>query len=236
VFLAFDHRPSDSPFVERVWRSWSERAGRLHSIAASNWEMVVSRVGGRTTLTVRGPETAATALDCPADGEWIGIRFRLGTFMPALPAGRLIDRQDVTLPGSRRQFLLDGDAWDYPGFENAEALVARLAERGLIARDRVVEAVADGDDAPTLSLRSTQRRFLRATGLTRSRYLRIERARCATRLLRRGVPILDAVHEAGYFDQAHLGNELKALTGLTPAAIARGDAQLSFLYNTPRDA
>jgi hypothetical protein len=27
MFLIFDDRPSDSPFVERVWRCHSERAG-----------------------------------------------------------------------------------------------------------------------------------------------------------------------------------------------------------------
>ena len=34
-FLIFDDRPSDSPFVERVWRSHSTRAGSFLSVAAS---------------------------------------------------------------------------------------------------------------------------------------------------------------------------------------------------------
>ena len=60
----------------------------------------------------------------------------------------------------------------------------------------------------------------------------IERARYATQLLKRGVAIADAVHEAGYFDQAHLTRSVKRLIGLTPAGIARNERQLSFLYNT----
>src|SRR5499427_9532696 len=98
LFLVFDDRPSDSPFVERVWRCHSERAGRFLSIASSHWEMVVTRHKGKITLTVRGPETKATAIDCPAEGEWLGIRFRLGTFMPGMLPGRLCDHKDVTLP------------------------------------------------------------------------------------------------------------------------------------------
>src|SRR5262249_22036226 len=107
MFLIFDDRPSDSPLVERVWRCYSERADTFHSIAASHWEMVVTRHQGKTTLTVRGPETKATTMECPAEGEWVGIRFKLGTFMPLLPARNLSDQRDVTLPGATsRSFWL----------------------------------------------------------------------------------------------------------------------------------
>ena len=51
-------------------------------------------------------------------------------------------------------------------------------------------------------------------------------------LLRQGVPILDTVHEAGYFDQPHLTRALKTLVGATPAEISRQTQQLSFLYKT----
>jgi hypothetical protein len=234
LFLAFDDRSSDQPFVERVWRCHSERAGRFLSIASSHWEMVVTRHKGKTILTVRGPETKATAIDCPAEGEWLGIRFRLGTFMPRLPVANLLDRQDVNLPGATgRSFWLNGSAWEYPDFENAEAFVARLVKRGLIARDRAVEDSLRGVYS-ALSKRSVQRHFLQATGMTHSAFRQIERARYATNLLKQGVSILDAVHEAGFFDQAHLTRSLKHLIGQTPAKIIGQEEQLSFLYKTTR--
>ena len=232
MFLAFEDRPSDSPFVERVWRCRSERAGRFFSIASSHWEMVVTRHRSETTLTVRGPETKVSAIDCPADGEWTGIRFKLGTFMPQLPVAKLIDRQDVTLPGATgRSFWLNGSAWDYPSFENAEAFVARLVHRSLVVRDSAVQAVLQGE-RQALSLRTAQRRFLQATGMTRGTFRQIQRARYATNLLKEGVSILDTVHEAGFFDQAHLTRSLKRLIGQTPARIVRQEEQLSFLYKT----
>ena len=80
----FDERLSDSPFVEKLWRTQSERSGSFTSTAASNWEMVITTYQGKTTLTVRGPETKATPADCPADAEFFGIVFKLGTFMPHL--------------------------------------------------------------------------------------------------------------------------------------------------------
>ena len=81
-------------------------------------------------------------------------------------------------------------------------------------------------------LRSAQRHFPRATGLTHCTVRQIERARHATNLLRQGVSILDTVYEAGYFDQAHLTRSLKYRIGQTPAEIVRGNRQLSYLYKT----
>jgi len=232
VFLNFQDRQSDSPFVERVWRSYSERGGTFVSVAAANFEIAVTRHRGRSFLTLRGPETKATAVVCPPDGEWLGIRFKLGTFMPALTPETLRDHNDVTLPdASGRSFWLDGSAWEYPDFENAEAFVARLVQKGILTRDPVVDAVLGGQPLPH-SVRSAQRHFLRATGLTHGAVRQIERARHATNLLRQGTSILDAVHEAGYFDQAHLTRSLTHLIGQTPVEIGRGQTQLSFLYKT----
>jgi AraC-like DNA-binding protein len=232
MFIIFEDRPSDSPFVERIWRSHSERAGVFHSMAASHCEMVVTRHKGKTFLTVRGPETKATTADCPAEGEWVAIRFKLGTFMPLMPASNLRDRRDVTLPeATSRSFWLNGSAWEYPDFENAETFVKRLVHDGLIAMDLSISAALQGQ-RQELSLRSAQRHFLQATGITHSTIRQIERARHATNLLQEGVSILDTVHLAGYYDQAHLTRSLNYLIGQTPAQIIRGEKQLSFLYKT----
>src|SRR5579872_3559280 len=99
--IIFDEdRPSDSSVVERIWRCHSEGADPFLSIAQSRCELVVTRLHGKITLTVRGPETRATPLgDCPADGEWLGIRLRLGVFLPHLPANTLVNAA-VTLEAS----------------------------------------------------------------------------------------------------------------------------------------
>jgi AraC-like DNA-binding protein len=170
--------------------------------------------------------------DCPADGEWIGIYFKLGTFMPTLLPGRLRDRNDVTLPeASSQTFLLNNSAWEYPTFENVETFVQRLVRKGLITKDPCVEASLNGD--PTrFAHRTVQRHFLHATGMSPKTVIQIERARQATHLLRCGTPILDVTYHLGYYDQAHLTRSLRNFAGLTPALIARGNEQLSLLYNT----
>jgi AraC-like DNA-binding protein len=91
-------------------------------------------------------------------------------------------------------------------------------------------------DAQALTLRSVQRHFLHATGMTHGLLRQIERARLATSLLCGGMPILDVVHQAGYFDQAHLTRSLRQLTGQTPRSLLRDQEQLSFLYKTARSA
>ena len=218
----FEERPSDSAFVETIWRAQSERVGSFISLAASHWEMVVTRYRGKTIFTVRGPETKATPLHYQRCGvEWLGIRFKVGTFLPDLPPGKLLDRRDANLPqATSRSFWFQGSAWELPTFENADTFVEWLVREGLLVRDPIVEAVLRGHPQ-ALSPRAIQYRFLQVTGLSHRTIQQIERARQAKALLEQGVSIPDTVHEAGYFDQSHLTNSLKRFLGQTPTQIAR---------------
>jgi hypothetical protein len=233
--IIFDEdRPSDSPYVERVWRSHSEGADPFLSIAASRCELVVSKFDREITVTMRGPETRATQMgDCPGGGEWFGIILKPGAYLPLLAPERLVDGQ-VHLPVvARNSFWLADCAWQLPDYDNAETFVVCLARKGLLVRDPVVDAALQGswkDCDP----RTAQRHFLRATGLTHTAARQIERARYATCLLQQGVSILDTVLEAGYFDQPHLTRSLKRYIGQTPVQILQKShpEQMSFLYKT----
>lgn len=231
-FIHFEDRASDHPFVEKVWRCRSDRADTFLSVAANNFEMVLTRLRGKTFLTLRGPETMATTMACPAEGEWIAIRFRVGTFMPRFLPGTLRDHRDITLPpAAGHSFWLNGSALEYPDFDNADTFVKRLAKSGILARDPLVEDTLQRRPGE-LSLRSVQRHFLQSTGVTYATFRQIERARCATNLLREGVSILDVVSRLAYFDQAHLTRSVGRFIGETPGKIIQGQKQLSFLYKT----
>lgn len=230
----FEQRHSDSPLVETVWRKQSDLGGWFTSIAASHWEIVVTRHRGKTALYVRGPESKATLAYCPPGAEHFGIYFKLGVFMPHMPTADRLDA-GIELPGvTGKYFWLDSSRWQFPDFDNADAFVDRLVHAGLIAREPVVDTVLR-HRSHDLSLRSVQRRFLRATGLTHGAVHQIERARYATTLLQSGVPILDAVDLAGYSDQPHLTRSLKYYIGQTPAQLvptSQREHQLSFLFKT----
>jgi AraC-like DNA-binding protein len=234
MLFTIEDRSSESPFVERIWCAQSERTGDLLSIAMSNWEMVVSRYQDKTYMTLRGPETKATSLPITMVGTaFFGIRFKVGTVMPHLPASTLVD-EDVNLPdASSKSFWLNGSAWQFPSYENADAFVERLAREDLLAHDSVVEAALHGQ-LKDLSIRTARRHFLRTTGLTQKAIHQIERARYATVLLQEGLSILDVAYAAGYYDQPHLTRSLQHFIGQTPAQILQENEseQLSFLYKT----
>jgi len=217
--FTFELRSSRTPMIEQTWQTHSEPEQSFISVAASHWEMVVTRQRGTARLTVRGPETKATTAPIPGDAEFFGIQFSLGTFMPRLPPGRLVD-SGLTLPqATSTSFWLDGTVWELPGPDNADVFVDRLARAGLLAHDPVVSAALQGDVAG-LSRRSVERRVLRATGLTQGAISQIRRAERAVELLRRDVSLVDVAVRAGYADQPHLTRSLRRFVGRTPSQLA----------------
>ena len=233
MLIHFDtDRPSNSQFVERVWTSHSESGGPFLAVASSHWEFVVSRVAGRMTVSLHGPETRSREAFCPPDGQWFAIRFKAGTFMPGLPVSKLLNGNDVHLPEPfRGRVKIDGDTFEIPGGDDAEAFVDRLVRRGKLVRSAAVSAALAGDDS-ALNTRTEQRHFLQATGMSHAALKQIERARRATMLLLEGQPPAEVAATAGYFDQAHLTRCLRRLIGLTPGGVMRAERQLSFLYKT----
>jgi len=230
VLIQFDDRESDSPYVERVWRSRSRHGGAFLSMAESNIELVVARLPDFLAVILRGPVSQGSLVECPPNGEWLAIRFRLGTYLPGIPTASLIDHRSMqlpTLPGGC--FWFSGSAWEIPRYHNAEDFVTRLALAGVIARSDTTKAAIEGD-VGLVSGRSVQRHFRRVTGMTFSNYQQILRARHAAALLTSGASILDATFDAGYFDQAHLTRSMRHLIGMTPARLARERPQLSFSY------
>ena len=234
MMFNFEERFSDSLFVERIWRAQTERTGPFLSIAASHWEMVISKYHGNTTVTVRGPETKVTPFNVTfTGGEYLGIIFKHGTVLPYLPADAIVDG-NVDLPNaSGKSFWLNGLTWQFPTYENADTFVDRLVREDLLVRDAVVQSALRGEPQE-LSPRSIQRRFIRATGLTHGTLRQIERARQATILLQEDVSILDTVDMLGYADQAHLTRALKYFIGKTPTQIFRNTepVETSLLFKT----
>ena len=234
MIIIDEERVSDSPFVERIWCSHSEGERAFLSIAVNHCEFVVSRLQDKVTMTLRGPETKATPMgNAPAEGEWVGILLKLGTFLSHPPTSRLVDGGVDLTTASSNSFWLGGSVWQLPDYENADIFVERLVHEGLLRRSPVVEAALQGR-LTDLTQRAVQYRFLQVTGITQSTARQIERARYATLLLQQGVSILDTIEQAGYYDQPHLTRSLGRLIGQTPAQLLHHSRpeQLSFLYNT----
>ncbi|MFB6893057.1 helix-turn-helix domain-containing protein [Kitasatospora sp. NPDC056327] len=237
--LEIESRPSELPYIERVWRSRSDGVGRMTSVAAPHWELVFWEHRGEVRAAVLGPEPVACPAPVPEDATFFGISFALGTSMPHLPIGPLVGAVAEIPDVTRRSVRLKGSAWHPPDYDNAEAFVRRMVREGIVDRDPLVPAVLDGA-APGVSERTLQRRFLAATGLTRGAVRQIHRAREAAVLLQEGVPVQEVVHRVGYYDQPHLARSLTRYIGRTATRLSAPDGAepLSLLYkpSTPETA
>jgi AraC-like DNA-binding protein len=189
------------------------------SVAVPRWHiLVVTDSRQPTSVIVRGPETRATIVEIPQAAEFIGIEFKLGTFLPDFPVETLVDDARTLDAVSRTRIALAKSNWEIPDFDTAADFVSHLARDGALVRDRVVEQVLLRKPV-AISDRSVQRRFRRATGLTYGTIRQIERAERAAALLAAGASILDAAETAGYSDQAHMTRSLQRFLGKTPGTL-----------------
>jgi len=216
----FDTRRSDSPFVERIWRTKSVPVESFISTAAPQWEIVFTSQRDRRWVSIRGPELTASVASIPQDAEFFGIQFSLGAFMPQIPLERLVD-SSIDLPVSSSQsFWFDSSSWQVPDFENADVFVERLVRQGLLTREPN-EGLLARESGLALSERTGQRRILRSTGLTRRTLRQIQRAERAVALIQEGASPRDVAWRAGYADQAHLTRALKRFVGMTPRQLSQ---------------
>ncbi|MEV4002888.1 helix-turn-helix domain-containing protein [Actinomadura sp. NPDC049753] len=232
-----DHRGSDSPYIARVWRGRASGVESLTSVATSNWELVFWEFEGTLRVSVRGPETFASTAEVTGESESFGITFAHGASMPHLPVARLVDTGVESPHADGRVFVLRGEEWAVPGFDDAEDFVDRLVRAGVLTRDPLVDEVVWGGIAK-VGGRSVQRRVSAATGLTQGAIRQIDRARHAAVLLGEGVPPLEVVHRVGYYDQPHLARSLQRFIGRTATQLRRredGGEPLSLLYKPEDD-
>ena len=115
VGLSIDVVSGPAGPLARVWTAKCDSPTDFSSIASVNPGIGFVRVGGATTVHLRGPETKATTLSCPRDAEYFGADFRLGAYLPMFAPARLANLQDAVLPIlPDGRILLDGRAWEMP--------------------------------------------------------------------------------------------------------------------------
>ena len=216
----FESRGSDLPYIEIIWRGRVEQDYAPVCPADVRWNLLFTRYQDRVRVTAEGATSQYVPKTQFEGAEFLVIKFKLGVFMPYLPAGTLLNGDALLPDASRQRFWLDSFAWGLPDFDNVETFVERLVREEVLISDPVVSAALQ-DERTALSSRTLRRRFLRATGLTPTTIAQIERAQQASALLEQGVPILDTVFELGYADQPHLTRSLRRFTGQTPAQILR---------------
>ncbi len=216
----FEGRLSDSPYIHMLWRGRVLNDYSPVCAADARWNLLFTRSNGRVAVSVEGPTTQFVPKNQFEGSEFFVIKFNLGIYMPVLPVSNLLNGDTILPEGGGKSFWLNGAAWQFPDFDNAETFVERLVHEDVLVHDPVVETALQGHSLEWSS-RTMRRRFLRATGLTPKTIQQIERAQQAAALLEQGTPILNTVSLAGYADQPHMTRSLKRFIGQTPAQIAR---------------
>ena len=181
-----------------------------------HWHMVLVKMEGQVQQLVVGPLTDSGEVNFIEGVELLWIKFKLGTFMPTLPLKNFVNNEIALPTAAGKAFWLNGSAWQFPDYENADTFIERLVRDEALACDPLVEA-ALRDEPQDMAARTLRHRFLHSTGLTQNHIRQYERAQRAAALLEQGVPILDTVYDLGYYDQPHLTRSLKRFVGITPA-------------------
>jgi AraC-like DNA-binding protein len=213
--IIYEERLSDSPYIETIMHGQTVGDGSTIRPAESGWHMVFVRHSSNPVPLIVGPWTTAGVASWGAGSEILWIKFKLGVFMPHLPPKKFLDTEIALPAASSKSFWLNSSSWQYPGYENVETFIDRLVRDEVLVQDLIISTALQ-NQLPEMSLRTVRHRFQRATGLTHSHIRQLARAQQAAELLHQGVPILDAVYEMGYFDQAHLTRALKHFIGKTP--------------------
>src|SRR4051794_19394981 len=195
--------PALAPWVAAVWRMRVERPHVLRVLP----DGCVDPIRG----DVVGPAASAALVELEPGEQATGIRLRPGAF-PALfgvPASEVRDvrvplTDVVARPRALRELARDAPVPD------------PLAAAALAARD--VRALAR---EAGYSERQLRRRLDAATGHGPKRLGRIGRMQ-ALLSAGRGESWARAAAEHGFYDEAHMANDVRALAGATPHEMLRG--------------
>ena len=212
-------RSADSPFVQAVTRWVIEADDRGKAVPDGCWDLVIIKQPGQTNILLTGQTTRAVPLRFTPGDELLTISFKASAFLSFISSESLLDR-GLPLPQARGGFQLGSQLFETPTFENVEEFVRQLVKKEQLHQDKTVDELLMGHPQ-AYSLRSIQRRFLRATGMSPHYFYQIQRARKAAALLQAGKPAIEVAGETNYADQAHMSRSLKHILGYTPTEVSK---------------
>src|SRR5438874_13599781 len=100
--LIYEERLSESPYVETIIHGRTIGDGSPIRPAECHWHMVFVRHNSTFRPLVVGPLTTAGVASWKEGAEILWIKFKLGTFLPHMPAKNLLDMETI-LPGAACQ-------------------------------------------------------------------------------------------------------------------------------------
>lgn len=210
----------------------------LHQDCIRTFTAAEDRVGVVARgAVVHGPQSRYFVLDARRNVHVVGVHFLPGGGgLLGVPPDELRDRH-VALEdlwgeraGNLRARLIEAHA-PRAMFAILEAEFLRLLERRTLVHPAISFALRRFDaDTPTTRVESIRREtgygerrfatlFSGAVGLTPKRYARVQRLNRVVHDIARGRrELADIAVAAGYYDQAHLNRDFRALAGTSPGS------------------
>ncbi|MEW9552411.1 helix-turn-helix domain-containing protein [Nonomuraea sp. NPDC050783] len=200
-------------------------------------------LGPRARLRTFGLDVPTPCLGVPTPCLGVHMTPRVAHALLGQPmnrlAGAVAELSDVAGAVAEGLVRALGAAWSWP---SAFALADRfLGERlagyvpeadavtvawRLLVRAAGRMTVAELAERTGMSERLLELRFREQIGLSPKTSARVLRLRYALRLLATGRPAARVATECGFYDQAHLNHDCKALTGRRPSSIAGAGGEL----------
>lgn len=216
-------RPSDAPAVRAVSQLAGSTAMQFLALPDGSWDLVILKHEGKNQVMLTGLATQAVPVQIAEGDEILNIAFKASSHLQLLSPLFMLNR-GIALPvTNNRTFQLGNDQFEIPSFDNAEALINKMVQAGLLVTNEVVEAVLQ-DRSVAMSSRTLQRQFLRTTGMTHNYFRQITRANQAAKLLASGKSLPQVAYESGYADQSHMTRSLRHIIGRTPGEIVRDNS------------
>lgn len=215
------------PFVQVLDSGAARRQPRTLLVAELNAPVCVGPTGGVEVIGIRFRQGAAYRFFAPPLSQlahavhdlsdlWPGSASLLGRIGNCAQKAARIDMLDTFLLS-----LLHRTEEDH-GFDGL--MNAMRHSRGSV---RVTMLAA----AAGVSVRQLDRWFLRRVGVAPKGFARVLRFNSVVQAIRRDPATwLDDAMAAGYYDQAHLINEFRAFSGLTPLAFAQSILPLNAFF------
>ena len=239
-----------APYVDRLWLRTTVRGvpGHVHRVLPDGCVDVIVHADRGSAELVGAMTRAIEVPDAPA--ELVAVRFKPGTAAAvagctlAALTDRSIDLADLNIAGALADRVGDAGrcavATSLPArlplsataYARLAALIAWLRRRLADAAPpdpRIAHAVTRLSAGARIdqvagelgvTRQHLARGFRTEVGVTPKQLARTARMQRAVTAIGRGGELARVAVELGYFDQAHLANDLRALAGITPAAIA----------------
>ncbi|WP_431238633.1 DUF6597 domain-containing transcriptional factor [Mycolicibacterium aichiense] len=209
--------------IECVWRSDGSERTRVLPDGC----MDLIQLSG--SILVAGPDTASFVSDHDS-GEVTGTRFHPGVLprLLGVPAAELLNTR---VPLAELRLDVRGSLTDVTGQLLRGEPTKETAPWSLSQLAAVTKALGRGDAVSDVaseigwSTRHLQRQCANVYGYGPATLRRVLRFRRAVTMLRTETSVAEITARAGYADQSHLHREVRALSGMSVAALVTPAAQ-----------